>query len=132
MMKNLLLIICLAVIILVSCKKVEKVVLPKGIFDTWELKTQYGGVVGIQQFTPGTGYTLQFKKDSTFTQYSNFKIVNQGTFHVVKNAFTISQVKYDGIYYNNSSNGQLMQQGLKDSLVFGSTNMLFSSIYVRQ
>ena len=131
-MKNILLITFVICSFFVGCKKTTDVALSSVVFGTWELRTQYGGVVGILQFPPGSGNTLQFNKDSTFAQYSSFMLTNHGTFHVIKNAYTILQIKYDGIYYNNSSNGQALMQGLKDSLVIGSVTSALSAVYVRQ
>jgi len=105
-MKNLLLII-FALVIIAGCKKAEKVVLPRGIIGTWELRTIYG--IGVLNFPPGNGNTLQFNQDSTYISSQPPNANTNGVFHVVKNGITLGQTKYDELYYNNSKPGQIME-----------------------
>jgi hypothetical protein len=118
MMKNLLLTTFATTIILIGCKKAEKVVLPKGILGTWELRIIDG--IAIINLAPGNGYLLQFNQDSTYINSQPLKTSSRGVFRIVKNAITVGQIKYDELFYDNSKSGQIIQLQ-HDTLGLGST-----------
>jgi len=79
-MKNLL-IILLAIISLVSCKKV---VLTPGLIGKWELRSKLGSIIGFDSvFTAGNGRVLEFRGDSTYLQYNKGRLLQQGKYHII-------------------------------------------------
>jgi hypothetical protein len=109
MIKNILIITIALVIIALGCKKAEKVVLSSNIIGTWELRKSGGGaILGYQNFSPGNGSTLQFNRDSTFLLYSSFKLINQGTFQVIKNGITFGGITTDGLFFNHNTPGDIL------------------------
>jgi hypothetical protein len=99
--------ILFATVSFLSCKK-ENAALQNSssIIGKWEIRKNYGGFTGaVRIYQPGTGTTLQFNADSTFTDYQAFKLNKQGKFRVIKNAFTFGPDKSDGLYYNGDTYG---------------------------
>ena len=79
-MKNLL-IILLAIISLVSCKKV---LVTPGLIGKWELRSKFGSIIGFDSvFTAGNGRVLEFRGDSTYLQYNKGRLLQQGKYHII-------------------------------------------------
>ena len=117
-----------------GCKKEKKTpAISSQITGNWELRLNYGGIAGTTTNYPaGTGPQLQLNTDSTFVMRNQSSITNQGTFSIVKNGITLGTTKYDAIYFNHSTNGDVIQ--LKsDTLTIGMDyDDGFASVYIRK
>jgi len=115
-----------------SCKKGN--VIPRaGLTGKWELRITSGGISGATtNYAAGNGNTLQFNADSTFAQYQNFHLVNQGTYSIVKNGGAIiGLTNQDALYYNHLFGG-VMQLNDNTLVVRDNVDDGFISTYVRQ
>jgi hypothetical protein len=85
-----------------------------------------------RSFAPGNGNMIQFNADSTYKFYRGFSVTGQGTFHITEKTFTMTPEKFNYIYYDHDTTGDLLQ--LKnDTLTIGSSAADgLSSIYVKQ
>jgi hypothetical protein len=119
-----------------GCKKENKTPVPSNntkITGNWELRLNYGGIAGITtHYSAGTGPQLQLNSDSTFLMRNQSTVTNHGTFSIVKQGITLGTTKYDAIYFNHSSNGEIIQ--LKpDTLTIGiDYDDGFASVYIRK
>jgi len=116
-MKKILFIICL-VIIIVGCKKSQNPT-PQDIVGKWELTLEVGGIAGItNHYQPGNGNILQLNADNTYQTFTQGSLVYHGVYQIIKSSITIGANKFDGIYYDHNTTGEVIQlQG--DTLTIG-------------
>ena len=115
-MNRILLVICL-LFLFEGCKKSQNPI-PTGIVGNWELSLEVGGIVGITHYAPGNGNILQLNADNTYQRFSQGSLTNHGTYQIIKNSIKIGTNKFDGIYYDHSTTGGMIQlQG--DTLTIG-------------
>jgi len=84
------------------------------LFAKWELRIQRGGLQPDVNFAAGNGNIVQFNADSTYAFYVNDAITKQGTFHIASQTYAQGPAKLDLIYYDNSTNGEViwLQDGM--------------------
>ena len=100
-MKNFLLVVCLALTI-VSCKK--NGVQPKGYIGTWEMLQQTGTITGATtNFSTGEGNLLVLNLDSTYQKFVKFNQASKGTYRIVKNGVNWANTTYDAIYFDSNT-----------------------------
>ena len=117
-MKAFLFIFCISATI-AGCTKTG--VGPGNLVGTWELRHYSGTIAGVNKDVPaGNGSLLQFKADSTFQHFTNFKADNNGRFRIIKNGVNWGDEKHDAIYLgeNDSPNFLILKA---DSLIIGNT-----------
>jgi hypothetical protein len=117
-MKVFLFIICISAA-LTGCSK--KGVTPVNLVGTWELRHYSGTIAGVNKDVPaGNGSLLQFKADSTFQHFTNFKADQNGHFKIIKNGISWGTEKHDAIYLGQGGDPSFLI--LKaDSLTIGNT-----------
>ena len=117
-MKAFLFIICLSAAI-TGCKKDDPAAV--GLVGTWELRHYTGTIAGVNRDVPaGSGSMLQFKADSTFQHFTNFKADESGRFRIIKNGISWGKEKHDAIYLGQGGDPSFLI--LKaDSLTIGNT-----------
>jgi len=115
-MKRTLLVTCL--LIVAGCKKTQNPT-PRDIVGKWELSLEVGGIAGMTtHYAPGNGNILQLNADNTYQTYKQDSLLYHGTYQIIKNSITVSSDKFDGIYYDHGTSGQVIQlQG--DTLTIG-------------
>jgi hypothetical protein len=125
-------------IILVSaiaggCKKEKKMAPTPGLFGTWEIRHEYGGIAGVSvAYPPGNGHEIQFNPDSTFKMLQQLNIINQGTFSIVKNGIIVGTSKFDAIYFNHNTASEIIRIKA-DTLSLGNDFPdAMTAIYVKQ
>jgi len=124
--------ILFVIVAITSCKKEKTDQTVAGLTGKWELSLQ-SDITGIHTYALGAGNTLQFNADSTFIQYRANQLVDQGSYHVIKNGITIpSGFKFDALYYNHSTFSNELQ--IKPDTLFIITGPVNAAAdtYVRQ
>jgi len=117
-MKVFLFIICISAAV-AGCTKT--LVAPTGLVGTWELRHYSGTIAGVDKDVPaGNGTLLQFKADSTFQHFTNFKADGNGHFRIVKNGVNWPDEKHDAIYFGDSKSPDFLIMK-SDTLIIGNT-----------
>jgi hypothetical protein len=125
--------IVLILLIVLGCKKEKKTLPTPGLFGTWELRHGYGGIAGISvAYPPGNGQKIQFNADSTFKMFQQLNITNQGTFSIVKNGITVGQSKFDAIYFDHNTAGQIIEIKSDTLSMWNDFPDAMTSVYVKQ
>lgn len=107
-MKRFLYIIFLVAII-AACKKSQNPT-PRDIVGKWELSLEVGGIAGTTtHYAAGNGNILQLNADNTYQAFWPGSLVYHGTFQIIKGSVMIGTNKFDGIYYDHNSSGQVIQ-----------------------
>jgi len=117
-MKVFLFIICISAAV-AGCTKTG--VGPVTLVGTWELRHYSGTIAGVNKEVPaGNGRLLQFKADSTYQHFTNFKADNNGRFRIIKNGVNWGDERYDAIYMGEGQSPAFLIVKA-DSLIIGNT-----------
>ena len=130
-MNRILFMICL-LIVAAGCKKTQNPT-PRDIVGKWELRLEVGGIAGTtNHFAPGNGNILLLNADNTYQTYKQGALLYHGTYQIIKSSVMIGTNKFDGINYDHSTTGEVVQlQG--DTLTIGiDYDDEIASTYVRQ
>lgn len=96
---------------LCSCKKNAPV--SPGLFGKWELRNVSGGFSYRDSvYKPGNGNIFQFYSDSTYKHFSNNKLGQQGSFHILKSIYP-SGVAVEEVKFENYLDDQIAVEGAK-------------------
>jgi hypothetical protein len=115
-----------------ACKKSENPT-PRSIVGKWELSLEVGGIAGItNHYAPGNGNILQLNADNTYQTYKQGSLLYHGTYQIIKSSITFGTNKFDGIYYDHSMTGDMIQLQ-NDTLIIGMDyDDGIASSYIRQ
>ena len=116
-MRAFLFVLCIAAVAM-GCKKDSQPNSP--LFGKWELRIQRSGWQPDKNFAAGNGNILQFNADSTYKFYVGGAVTKQGTFHIAKPAYAQTPENINLIYYDKSTDGELIDVQ-NDKLTLGSS-----------
>jgi hypothetical protein len=103
LMKRVLLFVSI-IFALTACKKT---VITPGLFGKWELRSEVGGIAGIDStFKPGNGTVFQFNRDSTYQHYIKGKLYNGGTFRIGGSNLPTGNSTPE-IFFNGNTSGEV-------------------------
>lgn len=128
--------IALVTIAVFSCKKEKSAPASthNNLIGKWNLVVFSGGIAGGVYHPNGTA-TVEFNTDSTYKNYANNLIVDQGTYHIRAMATPVysPNVKDSVIYYSTRSNTQSYVLKAPDTLLLFDYNISdgYSYNYVR-
>jgi hypothetical protein len=103
-----------AAVVATGCKKDSsnvakvKVAANGAFFGKWELRITRGGLQPDVNFAAGNGNIVQFNADSTYTFYVADAVTKQGSFHISTLSYAQGTPKTYLIYYDNSTNGEVI------------------------
>ncbi|MEK6478932.1 hypothetical protein WJR50_15405 [Catalinimonas sp. 4WD22] len=67
---------------------------------TWELRSSHGGLLPGKEYAPGSGFLLHFNGNDYY-HYAEEKLVQSGTFELVKEEFFYTDRLMDRIIYDD-------------------------------
>lgn len=85
-----------------------KTVANSPLFVKWELRIERGGLQPDRNFATGNGNIVQFNADSTYAFYIDGAVIKQVTFHITTKIYAQGPEKLDLIYYDNNTNGEVI------------------------